>query len=121
MVRELIKDLENLKGALANNYKTFSVVYGEVKTKKLSILLLLFTFVPVGILFGYPNLGYMKYYFYLALLTLLFVGSYLWKSTEQKQYTFLHNILKLLLLIGVFSLVFIDTSLLLEKVIDRLH
>lgn len=121
MVRELIKDLENLKGALANNYKTFSVVYGEVKTKKLSILLLLFTFVPVAILFDYPSLSYMRYYFYLALLTLLFVGFYLWKSTEQKQYTFLHNILKLLLLIGVFSLVFIDTSLLLEKVIDRLH
>ena len=121
MVRELIKDLENLKGALANNYKTFSVVYGEVKTKKLSILLLLFTFVPVAILFDYPSLSYMRYYFYLALLTLLFVGFYLWKSNEQKQYTFLHNILKLLLLIGVFSLVFIDTSLLLEKVIDRLH
>jgi 4-hydroxybenzoate polyprenyltransferase len=121
MVRELIKDLENLKGALANNYKTFSVVYGELKTKKLSILLLLFTFVPAAILFDYPSLSYMRYYFYLALLTLLFVGFYLWKSTEQKQYTFLHNILKILLLIGVFSLVFIDTSLLLEKVIDRLH
>ena len=121
MVRELIKDLENIKGALANNYKTFSVVYGEVKTKQLSILLLLFTSFPVTILLRYPALGYMRYYFYLALLTLTFVAIYLWKSTQQKEYTFLHNILKLLLLIGVFCLVFIDTSLLLEKVIDRLN
>jgi 4-hydroxybenzoate polyprenyltransferase len=121
MVRELIKDLENIKGALANNYKTFSVVYGEVKTKQLSLLLLLFTFLPVTILFRFPALSYMKYYFYLALVTLLFVGIYLWKSTQQKEYTFLHNILKLLLLVGVFCLVFIDTSLLLEKVIDRLN
>ena len=37
MVRELIKDLENMKGALANNYNTFSVAYGERKTKELSI------------------------------------------------------------------------------------
>ena len=121
MVRELIKDLENIKGALANNYKTFSVVYGEVKTKQLSLLLLLFTFFPVTILLSHPALGAMTYYFYLALLTLTFVGFYLWKSTQQKEYTFLHNILKLLLLIGVFCLVFIDTSLLLEKVIDRLN
>ena len=28
MVRELIKDLENIKGAIANNYKTFTVAYG---------------------------------------------------------------------------------------------
>ena len=121
MVRELIKDLENIKGALANNYKTFSVVYGEVKTKKLSLLLLLLTSFPSTILLSYSALGYMKYYFYLALFTLSFVGIYLWKSTPQKEYTFLHNILKLLLLIGVFCLIFIDTSLLLEKVIDRLN
>ncbi len=34
MVRELVKDLENMKGAVANNYKTFPVAYGETKTKK---------------------------------------------------------------------------------------
>ena len=34
MVRELIKDLQNLKGALANNYSTFPVTYGERKTKQ---------------------------------------------------------------------------------------
>ena len=121
MVRELIKDLQNLKGAIANNYSTFPVMYGEKKTKQLSILLLLFTFFPILILFSYPALSYMKYYFYIAFITLLFVGFYLLKSTTRNQYRFLHNILKILLLIGVFSLVFIDTSLLLEKVIDRLN
>ncbi len=121
MVRELIKDLENIKGALANNYKTFSVVYGELKTKQLSLLLLLLAIVPATILFSYPALSYMRYYFYLALLTLTFVGVYLWRSNQQEEYTFLHNILKLLLLIGVFCLVFIDTSLIIEKVIDRLN
>lgn len=121
MVRELIKDLENMKGAIANNYQTFSVVYGEQKTKKLSIFLLVLTFFPIVFLFKYPELSYMRYYFYATLAILLFVGVYLWKSQETKQYQFLHNILKLLLLIGVFCLVFIDTSLLLEKVIDSLN
>jgi 4-hydroxybenzoate polyprenyltransferase len=121
MVRELIKDLQSMKGAIANNYDTFPVVYGERKTKKLSVLLLLLTLIPVFILFDYPALSYMKYYFYLALVTLLFVAVYLWKSNKRSQYRFLHNVLKLLLLIGVFSLVFIDTSLILEKFIDRLN
>lgn len=121
MVRELIKDLENIKGAIANNYQTFTVAYGEQKTKILCFGLLFLTLFPAIILFNYPELSYMKYYFYLALIILLFVAFYLAKSTHRKQYRFLHNILKLLLLIGVFSLIFIDTSLILDKVIERLH
>jgi 4-hydroxybenzoate polyprenyltransferase len=121
MVRELIKDLENIKGALANNYKTFSIVYGELKTKQLSFFLLVLTLFPTIFLLNHLALGYMKYFFYLSFVTLLYVGIYLWKSNKQRDYTFLHNILKVLLLIGVFSLVFIDTSMLLEKVIDRLN
>lgn len=121
MVRELIKDLQNMKGAIANNYDTFPIVYGEKKTKQLSILLLFLTLVPIIFLFQYPALSYMKYYFYFTLVSLLFSALYLWKSTERNQYRFLHNVLKVLLLIGVFCLVFIDTSLLLEKVIERLN
>jgi 4-hydroxybenzoate polyprenyltransferase len=121
MVRELIKDLENIKGALANNYKTFSIVHGELKTKQLSFFLLVLTLFPTIFLLNHLALGYMKYFFYLSFVTLLYVGIYLWKSNKQRDYTFLHNILKVLLLIGVFSLVFIDTSMLLEKVIDRLN
>jgi len=121
MVRELIKDLQNMKGAIANNYDTFPIVYGEKKTKQLSILLLFLTLVPIIFLFQYPALSYMKYYFYFAMAAFLFLGFYLWKSTERNQYRFLHNVLKMVLLIGVFCLVFIDTSLLLEKVIERLN
>ena len=121
MVRELIKDLQNIKGAIANNYSTFPVAYGEKKTKQLSILLLILTSIPVAILFRYPALGFMRYYFYFALVILVFVGFYLWKSKSRNHYRILHNILKLLLLIGVLCLTFIDTSLLLDKVIDILN
>lgn len=121
MIRELIKDLENFKGALVNNYTTFSITYGEIKTKKLSTLLLLLTLFPITILLNYSAISAMRYYFYFAIIILFFIGFYLWKFKTKNQYRILHNILKLLLLIGVFSLIFIDTSLLLEKVIDRLH
>ncbi|WP_405608315.1 geranylgeranylglycerol-phosphate geranylgeranyltransferase [Polaribacter sp. Asnod1-A03] len=121
MVRELLKDLQNMKGAIVNDYDTFPVVYGEKKTKQLSIFLLILTLFPVVILFSYPAISYMKYYFYFALIVLIFLGIYLWKSSRIKQYRLMHNVLKILLLIGVFSLIFIDTSLIVEKVIDRLN
>lgn len=120
MIRELIKKLENIKGAIINNYSTFPVKYGEEITKKLIILLMLFTLIPVGILFNYPAIEYMKYYFYLTAIVLFFIGFYTWKATKTNQYRILHNVLKILLLIGVFSLLFIDKSLILDKVVHVL-
>ena len=77
--------------------------------------------VIILVLLNQPAIGAMKYYFYFTVLSLLFVGFYLLKATSINQYKTLHNILKILLLIGVFSLVFIDTSLIVEKVIERLN
>jgi 4-hydroxybenzoate polyprenyltransferase len=121
MVRELIKDLQNMKGAISNNYSTFPVVYGEKKTKQLAIFLLILTSIPITILFSQPALNYMRYYFYFSLIVLVFVGFYLWQSKTRNHYRTLHNILKLLLFIGVLCLIFIDTSLILDKVIDILN
>ena len=121
MVRELLKDLQNMKAAIIHNYATFPVAYGERKTKIVSIFLLVLTVLPSMTLFRYPALSAMKYYFYFALTVLFILGVCLWRSSETKQYRMMHNVLKVLLLIGVFSLIFIDTSLIVEKVIDRLN
>ncbi|MFY0630680.1 MAG: geranylgeranylglycerol-phosphate geranylgeranyltransferase [Flavobacteriaceae bacterium] len=121
MVRELIKDLENIKGALVSNYKTFPVAYGEKNTKLFSVFLLALTLVPVVFLLNYPAITYMRYYFYIAMFVLVLTGFFLLNSTKTRHYTILHTILKLLLLLGVFSLVFIDTGLLIERVIDKLN
>tara|TARA_B100000795_G_scaffold266008_1_gene248591 strand:- start:1021 stop:1938 length:918 start_codon:yes stop_codon:yes gene_type:complete len=120
MVRELIKDLENLKGAVASNYKTFPVAYGEKNTKLISIFLLFFAIVLIVVLLNYPAITYMKYYFYVTLFSLIIIGVILIKSSKKQEYTILHTTLKVLLLLGVLSLVFVDTSVLVEKVIDTL-
>jgi len=117
MTRELIKDLENIKGAIVNNYKTFPIAYGETNAKKLSYLLLVFTVAPVFVLLNYDGIAYMKYYFYIAFFVLLWVGVQLKNAKSKKDYIILHSVLKVLLLLGVFSLIFIDTSLLVNRVI----
>ena len=121
MLRELIKDLENIRGAIANNYITFPVKYGERTTRKLGIVIILSTIIPVIILFSYPSIGYMKYYFYFSLVALVCIGYFLWKSNLRKHYVLLHNILKVMLLLGILSLLFIDPSVLVERVIDKLN
>ena len=121
MVRELVKDLENMKGAVVNNYKTFPVAYGERNTKLISVALLCCTLIPIVLLLNNPAISYMRYYFYLASFSLVFIGGVLLKSSKKQHYTIIHLALKILLLIGVLSIVLIDTSLLVDKVIKSLY
>ena len=121
LLRQLLKDLGNLRGAVANNYITFPVKYGERKTRKLGIFIIVLTFFPAYILVNYPSVGYMKYYFLISIIALVFIGYFLWKSNLKKHYVLLHNILKLMLLAGILSLLFIDPSILVERVIDKLN
>jgi 4-hydroxybenzoate polyprenyltransferase len=121
LLRQLLKDLSSLRGAVANNYTTFPIKYGERKTRKLGILFVVLTFFPTYILVNYPSVGYMKYYFLISSIVLIFIGYFLWKSNLKKHYVLLHNVLKLMLLAGVLSLLFTDPSILIERVIDKLN
>jgi len=121
LLRQLIKDLGNLRGAVANNYSTYPVKYGERKTRKLGILFIILTFFPTYVLMNYPSVGYMKYYFLISIIVLVFIGYFLWKSNLKRHYVLLHNILKLMLLAGILSLLFIDPSILVERVIEKLN
>ena len=101
MARELIKNLENIRGAVASNYKTFPVAYGERCTKWTSVILLFLSLAPVVFLLNYPAITFMKYYFYMVLISLIVVGVNLFKSSKKEHYTILHIVLKIVLLIGV--------------------
>jgi len=64
MIRELIKDLENIKGDVVQNYMTIPVKYGEYFTKLLITLIVLLTLDPIYFLLHYPEIGMMRFYFY---------------------------------------------------------
>ncbi len=117
VVRELIKDLENIRGAILNNYNTFPVVYGIKKTKLFATLALVVTLAPITVLVTTDSINHMKYYFVFAGITLFLVTIYLWKAYRKKDYILLHNILKILLLIGVFSLLLIDKKVVIDKLL----
>ena len=115
LIREMIKDLENIKGDLANNYKTIPIIYGETTSKKVISLLTFLTIIPVYILVDIYDVGAMEIYFYACLIILLFFLLYLWKSERKGQYLLLHNVLKFLIVAGVFCIVLINPTVLLNS------
>jgi 4-hydroxybenzoate polyprenyltransferase len=112
LIREMIKDLENIKGDLANDYQTIPILYGEIISKKIITFLTVSTVLPVYILIEKFDVGYMDMYFYSCLIVLIFFLLYLWKSNTKEQFLLLHNVLKFLILAGVFCIVLINPSVL---------
>lgn len=112
LIREMTKDLENLRGDFAANYKTVAVVYGESVSKKIITVLAALTAIPVYVLIELFDVGYMDIYFYVCLVFLLFFVIFLWRSDSRKQFLALHNTLKFLIVAGVFCIVLIEPSVL---------
>lgn len=112
LTRELIKDLENIKGDLVANYRTIPVMFGEAMSKRLITLLTFLTVIPVYLLIDVYDVGYMDIYFYTGMIIIIYFLILLWKAETQKEYLMLHNILKLLIVTGVFCIVLIDPSVL---------
>ncbi|WP_433834859.1 geranylgeranylglycerol-phosphate geranylgeranyltransferase [Flavobacterium anhuiense] len=112
LIREMIKDLENLKGDLVTDYRTIPVLYGEKISKQIITALTILTIVPVYVLVNIYDVGYMDIYFYVCFGVLLFFLIYLWKSNSKEQFLKLHNVLKFLIVSGVFCIVLINPSVL---------
>ena len=116
VMRELVKDLENMKGDLIQNYQTIPVVYGERLSKLFLSVLGVLAIVPILLLITRYDTGYMNYYFYVSLLLLVFFLLFLYFSKAKWQYLLLHNILKLIIVVGVFSILLIDIQEVLNRV-----
>lgn len=115
-IRELVKDLENIKGDLTLNYKTVPVVYGEKATKlMMSILIALNCLVSVLLVF-YFELRLMHSFFIGATVYLILLLFMIWNAQRQQDYNRIHNFLKLLILAGVFSILLLDPALILNKI-----
>ncbi len=115
-MRELTKDLENLKGDFLQQYQTIPVVYGEKASKIMLTILSIFTLVPIYLLLYKFTIGYMHLYFHASVVLLILFLVILWKSKTKIQYILLHNILKFIILAGVFSILLIDVSVILNRI-----
>ena len=117
LARELIKDLENISGDLAQNYRTIPIIYGVGVSKWLIGILMLMTLIPSLLLIFKFDVGYMNYYFAGCILLFILFLAILFKSSTRKHFLWLHNILKLVIVVGVFSILLIDVDLVLNRIL----
>lgn len=116
VMRELVKDLENMQGDLVQEYNTIPLVYGEKWSKFFLAVCTFLTIIPIFLLVTTFETGYMEYYFYVSFLLLIIFLLLLYFSKAKWQYLLLHNILKLIIVAGVFSILLIDFDEVLHRV-----
>ena len=109
-MRELVKDLENLKGDLLQKYHTIPVIYGSLVSKKILTFLSILTLLPTYLLIVKFDIGAMDFYFLGSIIALLIFVILLWKSNKKLHYLVLHNILKFIVVIGVFCIFLINAN-----------
>ena len=109
-MRELVKDLENLKGDLLQKYHTIPVIYGSLVSKKILTFLSILALVPTYLLIVKFDIGAMDYFFLGSMVALLIFVIFLWKSNKKLHYLLLHNILKFIVVIGVFCIFLMNVN-----------
>jgi len=107
LAKDIIKDLENLKGDFTLNYQTIAVVHGEKSSKVAISIIILISYINVINLILNFDIGLMFYYYYLCLFILAYILFILWKSRTKKEYLIIHNIMRALIILGIISIVLI--------------
>ncbi|WP_340199041.1 geranylgeranylglycerol-phosphate geranylgeranyltransferase [Ascidiimonas sp. W6] len=114
LLRELIKDIEDVNGDYTGGVISIPIVIGKKRTVKLvSILSILpcsaLFFVVYEYLYSYP---FLNIYLLFAIMgPLLYVSITAWSAKKKKEYTRLSTLLKLIMVLGVLSIIVVRYTL----------
>lgn len=111
LIREIIKDIEDIEGDKKVNCQTLVIVLGEKKTKKmLTFIIFLFVLAIFFVLFTVKqNTGWEFWHFGLLLIILqtIFLLYLLHTAKAKKDYSFLSTFCKIIMLCGILIIPFI--------------
>jgi len=107
ILKDFTKDLKNLKGDFTQEYQTIPVVFGENFSKSVIALTSLINLILIGNLLINFSEGYMSIYYIISALAILVFIVKLFQSNNNSDYLILHNILRLIIVLGVFSVTLI--------------
>ncbi len=105
LLKDIVKDMKNIKGDFSANHKTIPVVFGESFAKTLISLLSTINIFLILNLFLNFNSGMMYFYYFLALAVMIYFMFKLYYTKTTAQYQYLHNLMRFLITIGVLSIV----------------
>ena len=108
LLKDITKDLKNLVGDFTENYQTIPVAFGEDFSR---IIISLITFINailiINLFINFSD-GYMNMYYGISLILLLIFTIKLYNSKKVSDYLELHNILRLIIGLGVFSIILLE-------------
>lgn len=109
-IREIIKDLEAIKGDVIAGYPTLPVTIGIARTKWLVFLITVTSAIPAY--FVYDEIGFQRINYYLVAGTLALLISLVLLAIAQKKqhYSLLNNIFRLLIIVGILSLMLLPQN-----------
>jgi 4-hydroxybenzoate polyprenyltransferase len=108
LVREIIKDVEDMEGDKKGDYKTLAIAKGKEQAKKLAVFIhgSTFLFLAVCQYYLYVN-GYKLVFWYLLVAVqslFLFVLYYMLKAKSKDEYHFLSTAMKIIMVAGILSM-----------------
>ena len=115
LIREIIKDMEDIEGDLDSGSKSLPIVIGQEKTKIVVSTLLIISILLLGwysYTYFFENDLYIVLVYVLALVLtpLVYVVIRLWEAKQKKDFTHLSLVLKAIILFGILSLLVIIYS-----------
>ncbi|MDW7695316.1 geranylgeranylglycerol-phosphate geranylgeranyltransferase [Flammeovirgaceae bacterium SG7u.111] len=106
-IREIIKDMEDIRGDMRYGCKTLPIIWGIRKTKILVYFLLLIFFVSLITLLIYAGNKQVLIYFWLMLMPSIYFIRQLYRADSTKQFHRLSTFCKLAILFGLGMIVLI--------------
>ena len=107
LIREIIKDMEDLKGDQTFGCQTLPIVWGMRKTKYfIYAIMAIFTITVLLLNLYFDNLP-VKYFLFFLFVPLLWLLVRLISADTRKDFAWLSGFCKIILLLGIFSMAFI--------------
>lgn len=116
LIREIVKDLEDVKGDYNQGLQTLPIVLGVNRTAKILAFLIS---IPVAILLIYINNYLMLNNLYISVIyglmlvvgPLIFIILNLWNAKNKEDFAKISSILKWIIFFGILSIVIIDENI----------
>ena len=114
LLREIVKDIEDVNGDKLLNMNTLPILFGRKRANKIVFML---SFVPLILVTNYSFQNFsntpfvLSYMLIVVLLPLLYFMTKILYAKTKKEYAFASNLLKIIMLLGMLSIVIVSISI----------
>ncbi len=107
LIREIIKDIEDIDGDYLQKMKTLPIVIGRNRTRNIILTITLFTFVFTVVITRFLFENYKLFFWYSIIFIscpLIYFLMKLRNAKSKKEYHLLSNLMKIIMLFGILSM-----------------